>query len=51
MLFSSNRDGKQNDIYRYDIATKTVTQLTHTPENEVLADDHAGRQDVQHGAR
>ena len=34
LLFSSNRDGKQNDIYRYDIATKTVTQITHTPENE-----------------
>jgi len=34
VLFSSNRDGKQNDIYRYDIATKAVTQLTHTPENE-----------------
>jgi dipeptidyl aminopeptidase/acylaminoacyl peptidase len=34
LLFSSNRDGKQNDIYRYDIATKTITQLTHTPENE-----------------
>ena len=33
VLFSSNRDGKQNDIYRYDIATKAVTQLTHTPEN------------------
>lgn len=34
LLFSSNRDGKQNDIYRYDIATKATTQLTHTPENE-----------------
>jgi len=34
LLFSSNRDGKQNDIYRYDIATKVTTQLTHTPENE-----------------
>ena len=34
LLFSSNRDGKQNDIYRYDIATSATTQLTHTPENE-----------------
>ena len=34
LLFSSKRDGQQNDIYRYDIAKKTVTQLTHTPENE-----------------
>lgn len=34
LLFSSNRDGKQTDIYRYDIATKQTTQLTHTPENE-----------------
>ena len=30
ILFSSNRDGKQTDIYRYDIATKTLTQLTKT---------------------
>jgi dipeptidyl aminopeptidase/acylaminoacyl peptidase len=34
LLFSSNRDGKQTDIYRYDIASKTVSQLTRTPENE-----------------
>jgi dipeptidyl aminopeptidase/acylaminoacyl peptidase len=34
VLFSSRRDGQQNDIYRYDIGKKTVTQLTHTPENE-----------------
>ncbi len=34
LLFSSNRDGKQTDIYRYDIATKKVTQVTRTPENE-----------------
>jgi dipeptidyl aminopeptidase/acylaminoacyl peptidase len=34
VLFSSKRDGKQNDIYRYDIATKALTQLTHTPESE-----------------
>jgi dipeptidyl aminopeptidase/acylaminoacyl peptidase len=34
LLFSSNRDGKQTDIYRYDIATKAVTRVTSTPENE-----------------
>jgi WD40 repeat protein len=34
VLFTSNRDGKQNDIYRWDIASKQLVQLTHTPENE-----------------
>jgi hypothetical protein len=34
ILFSSNRDGKQMDIYRYDIATKAVKQLTNTPDSE-----------------
>lgn len=34
VLFTSKRDGKQNDIYRFDLASKTLTQLTHTPENE-----------------
>lgn len=34
VLFTSNRDGQQTDIYRYDIATKTTTQVTHTPESE-----------------
>ena len=34
ILFTSNRDGKQTDIYRYDISTKATTQLTHTPESE-----------------
>jgi len=34
VLFSSNRDGKQTDIYRYDIASKALTQLTHTTESE-----------------
>ena len=33
ILFTSNRDGKQTDIYRYDLQTKTLTQLTHTVEN------------------
>jgi dipeptidyl aminopeptidase/acylaminoacyl peptidase len=34
VLFSSNRDGKQMDIFRYDIDSKTLTQLTHTAESE-----------------
>jgi len=34
VLFASNRDGKQTDIYRYDIATTQLTQLTKTPEAE-----------------
>ena len=34
VLFASNRDNKQNDIYKYDIATKQVVQLTKTDENE-----------------
>ena len=34
VLFSSNRDGKQTDIYRYDIASKALTQVTKTAEAE-----------------
>ncbi len=34
ILFSSQRDGKQTDIYRYTIASKALAQLTHTPEPE-----------------
>ena len=34
VLFSSNRDGKQMDIYRYDIASKQLKQVTTTPEDE-----------------
>lgn len=34
ILFSSNRDGKQMDIYRYDIATKATRQLTRTADSE-----------------
>jgi hypothetical protein len=34
VLFSSNRDGKQTDIYRYDIAGKAVKQLTSTVDSE-----------------
>ena len=34
LLLTSNRDGKQTDIYRYDLATKALTQLTRTAESE-----------------
>jgi dipeptidyl aminopeptidase/acylaminoacyl peptidase len=34
ILFTSKRDGRQTDIYRFDISTQTTTQLTHTPESE-----------------
>jgi dipeptidyl aminopeptidase/acylaminoacyl peptidase len=34
ILFSSNRDGQQTDIYRYDIEARALTQVTHTPESE-----------------
>ena len=34
VLFSSNRDGKQTDIYRYDIAAKALKQLTNTLDLE-----------------
>jgi hypothetical protein len=34
VLFSSVRGGTQSDIYRYDIAGGTVTQVTNTPESE-----------------
>lgn len=34
VLFASNRDGKQNDIYRWDVIKKQLVQLTHTDENE-----------------
>jgi len=34
LLFSSNRDGQQRDIYRYDIAKKAVTRVTNSPEDE-----------------
>ena len=34
VLFTSRRDGKQTDIYRYDIASRKLTQLTKTPESE-----------------
>jgi hypothetical protein len=34
VLFSSIRDGKQSDIYRYDIASAKLAQVTRTPEPE-----------------
>ena len=34
LLFSSMRDGKQTDIYRYDIADRKLSQVTSTPEPE-----------------
>jgi hypothetical protein len=34
LLFSSMRDGKQTDIYRYDVASERITQVTSTPESE-----------------
>lgn len=34
VLFTSNRDGKQSDIYRYWIADRKLTQLTETAESE-----------------
>jgi dipeptidyl aminopeptidase/acylaminoacyl peptidase len=34
VLFSSNRDGAQTDVYRYDIRTRALTQLTRTAESE-----------------
>lgn len=37
MLFTSNRDGKQSDIYRYWIADRKLTRLTETAESEYSA--------------
>ena len=34
VLFASARDGKQTDIYEYDIGTKQTTQLTETEHSE-----------------
>jgi hypothetical protein len=31
LLYTSARDSRQTDIYRYDTETGTVTQVTHTP--------------------
>ena len=34
LFFTSARGGAQTDIYRYELATKRITQLTNTPESE-----------------
>jgi dipeptidyl aminopeptidase/acylaminoacyl peptidase len=34
VLFTSNRGGKQTDIYRYEIATHQTTRVISTPESE-----------------
>ena len=33
-LFTSNRNGRQSDVFRYNITSKAVTQVTRTPEDE-----------------
>ena len=37
VLFTSVRQGTQTDIYRYDIASKLISQVTATPESEYSA--------------
>jgi hypothetical protein len=43
MLFTSNRDGKQTDIYFVELQTQQIRQFTDTPESEysptVMPDD------------
>ena len=43
MLFTSNRDGKQTDIYFVELQTRQIRQFTRTPESEyspaVMPDD------------
>ena len=34
ILFAANHDGKQTDVFVFDRASRRVTQLTQTPENE-----------------
>lgn len=34
VLFTSAREGGQTDIFRYDVVTRRVSQVTRTPENE-----------------
>lgn len=43
ILFTSIRDDAQADIYRYDLATRAVSQVTRTPESEYSATPLAGR--------
>ncbi len=45
MLFASNRDGKQTDIYFLELPTRQIRQLTRTPESEyspTVMPDEAG---------
>ncbi len=45
MLFTSNRDGKQTDIYFLELQTRQIRQFTATPESEyspTLMPDDAG---------
>ena len=37
ILFTSIHEDGQSDIYRYDLATKTIARLTSTPESEYSA--------------
>jgi dipeptidyl aminopeptidase/acylaminoacyl peptidase len=37
ILFTSVRAGGQSDIYRYDLASRTTSQVTNTPESEYSA--------------
>lgn len=37
MLFTSDRDGGQTDIYRLDVASHAIKRLTTTPESEYSA--------------
>lgn len=37
ILFTSIRDDGQSDIYRYDIAARTIARVTATPESEYSA--------------
>jgi hypothetical protein len=37
LLFTSNRDGRQSDIYRYWIADRKLTRVTETAESEYSA--------------
>ena len=34
LLYSARRDGKQNDIYRFDLTTDATHRLTKSPKNE-----------------
>jgi hypothetical protein len=37
VLFTSDRVDRQTDIFRYDLASKALTRLTHDPANEYSA--------------